>query len=252
MLSFTKRKFDIVRKRVNLTEPQFAEVQQIIHRLNPYPGEGSASDVVIPDFTVSNEDGELVLSLNNEYKPRLRVSEQYQKLLESMRAEKDKEALSFVQDSISDAAIFIKSLSERDRTMYLVMKEIMNQQRQFFLTGDRGTLRPMVQRNIAEKVKMDVSTVSRVVSTRNVQTEFGVLPLKSLFTEAVDEEGDIASAAVKERLRELVDNEDKAHPLSDEKLAEKLRQNGYPISRRTVAKYREQLGILSSSMRKEK
>ncbi len=250
--AFTKRKFDIVRKRVNLTEPQFAEVQQIIHRLNPYPGEGDASEVVIPDFTVSNEDGELVLSLNNEYKPRLRVSEQYQKLLESMRAEQDKEALSFVQDSISDAAIFIKSLSERDRTMYLVMKEIMNQQRQFFLTGDRGTLRPMVQRNIAEKVKMDASTVSRVVSTRNVQTEFGVLPLKSLFTEAVDEEGDIASAAVKERLRELVENEDKAHPLSDEKLAEKLRQSGYPISRRTVAKYREQLGILSSSMRKEK
>ena len=250
--AFTKRKFDIVRKRENLTEAQFAEVQQIIRRLNPYPGEGSASDVVIPDFTVSNEDGELVLSLNNEYKPHLRVSDQYQKLLESMRTERNKKALAFVQENIRDAAIFIESLSERDRTMYLVMNEIMNQQKQFFLTGNRGTLRPMVQRNIAEKVNLDVSTVSRVVSTRNVQTEFGVLPLKSLFTEAVDEEGDIASAAVKECLLELVENEDKTHPLPDEKLAELLKQNGYPISRRTVAKYREQLDIPSSSMRKEK
>ena len=250
--AFTKRKFDIVRKRENLTEAQFAEVQQIIRRLNPYPGEGSASDVVIPDFTVSNEDGELVLSLNNEYKPHLRVSDQYQKLLERMRTERNKKALAFVQENIRDAAIFIESLSERDRTMYLVMNEIMNQQKQFFLTGNRGTLRPMVQRNIAEKVNLDVSTVSRVVSTRNVQTEFGVLPLKSLFTEAVDEEGDIASAAVKECLLELVENEDKTHPLPDEKLAELLKQNGYPISRRTVAKYREQLDIPSSSMRKEK
>ena len=159
--------------------------------------------------------------------------------------------MEFVKKNIDNANSFIAALPERNRTMYLVMNEIMGFQEQFFLTGDSKQLHPMVLKDIAEKIGVDISTVSRVTGRRYVQTPFGTLLLKNLFSEAANAEDGISSNAIKQALTELVNNEDKNKPYTDEKLSKLLENRGYNISRGTVAKYREQLGISATSIRKQ-
>ncbi len=249
---FTKRRFDLIAKREKISVEQVQEAVAIITRLNVYPGGGSeTTNYVVPDFIVMVEGEKVTFTLARQYKARLRVSSDYEKLMQQSRTRKDPEAAKFYRETIDKARLFIDALTDRERTMTLVMNEIITQQKAYFLTGDPKQLKPMVLKNIAEKVKMDVATVSRVTAQRYAQTPFGTISLKSLFSEAVNEE-DASANAIKQALKEIVEGEDKRAPYTDEKLVQLLQEKGYSISRRTVTKYREKLGILSTSKRKER
>ena len=249
---FTKRRFDLIAKREKISVEQVQEAVAIITRLNVYPGGGSeTTNYVVPDFIVMVEGEKVTFTLARQYKARLRVSNDYEKLMQQSRTRKDPEAAKFYRETIDKARLFIDALTDRERTMTLVMNEIITQQKEYFLTGDPKQLKPMVLKNIAEKVKMDVATVSRVTAQRYAQTPFGTISLKSLFSEAVNEE-DASANAIKQALKEIVEGEDKRAPYTDEKLVQLLQEKGYSISRRTVTKYREKLGILSTSKRKER
>ena len=249
---FTKRRFDLIAKREKISVEQVQEAVAIITRLNVYPGGGSeTTNYVVPDFIVMVEGEKVTFTLARQYKARLRVSNDYEKLMQQSRTRKDPEAAKFYRETIDKARLFIDALTDRERTMTLVMNEIITQQKAYFLTGDPKQLKPMVLKNIAEKVKMDVATVSRVTAQRYAQTPFGTISLKSLFSEAVNEE-DASANAIKQALKEIVEGEDKRAPYTDEKLVQLLQEKGYSISRRTVTKYREKLGILSTSKRKER
>lgn len=249
---FTKRRFDLIAKREKISVEQVQEAVAIITRLNVYPGGGSeTTNYVVPDFIIMVEGEKVTFTLARQYKARLRVSNDYEKLMQQSRTRKDPEAAKFYRETIDKARLFIDALTDRERTMTLVMNEIITQQKAYFLTGDPKQLKPMVLKNIAEKVKMDVATVSRVTAQRYTQTPFGTISLKSLFSEAVNEE-DASANAIKQALKEIVEGEDKRAPYTDEKLVQLLQEKGYSISRRTVTKYREKLGILSTSKRKER
>ena len=249
---FIHKKFDRICKKENIQPDAWIQVQNIIKKLDPNPGHGAEfSDYILPDFIVTIENDELKLSLANESRLKLRVNQDYDKTLSELRARRNKEALQFIQKNIEKARLLVETLPERDRTMYLVMNEIMQFQHDFFMTGDFKLLRPMVLRDIAVPVGMDVSTVSRVTARRYVQTPYGTFLLKKLFSEATNEEDGVSSNAVKQCVKELIDNEDKNHPLTDEKIVEQLLKKGFRISRRTVAKYRDQLGISSTSIRRQ-
>ena len=250
--NFAKHRYDLIAKREKISIKQVQEAVDIITRLNIYPGGGSeTTNYVVPDFIIVVEGDKVTFTLARQYKAHLRVNSDYEKLLQQSRSRKDPESAKFYRETIDKARLFIDALTDRERTMTLVMNEIINQQKDYFLTGDPKQLKPMVLRNIAEKVNMDVATVSRVTALRHVQTPFGTISLKSLFSEAVNEE-DASANAIKQALKEIVEGEDKRAPYTDEKLVQLLQEKGYSISRRTVTKYREKLGILSTSKRKER
>lgn len=249
--NLTKKRYSAIQKNEDIPLENWEPMMKIIQKLVPYPGESSSeTSYAIPDFIITIENDELILTMSNEYKPKLRVSKEYEDLYAKYRKNKNQEVLKFINENIERAKSFITALPERDRTMYVVVSEIMKFQKDFFLTGDRKQLKPMVLRDIAEKVDMDVSTISRVTSRRYVQTPYGILLLKDLFTEATNVEDGISSEVLRQEMVEIIEKEDKKKPLTDEKIAELLLKRGYQISRRTVAKYREQLGILSTSMRR--
>ena len=244
--NFTKRRFDLIAKREKVSAEQVQEAVAIIARLNYNPGGGSETiNYVIPDFIVMVEDENVTFTLARQYKTRLRVSSDYERMLQQSRNRSDKEATKFYRESIDRARLFIDALTDRERTMTLVMNEIVNQQKSYFLTGDPKELKPMVLRDIAEKVKMDVTTISRVTAQRYAQTPYGTILLKSLFSESVNKESASANA-IKQALKEIVEGEDKCAPYTDERLVQLLEEKGYNISRRTVTKYREKLGIPST------
>ncbi|MBK9291562.1 MAG: RNA polymerase factor sigma-54 [Bacteroidetes bacterium] len=259
---FTKKHYEKILKRGNISEEQLKEALNIILKLNPKPGDSitdshNVGHYVIPDFIITNNDGELELSLTSRNTPELRVSRNYMEMLqmfsESKKSRSEKEALMFVKQKIDAARWFIDAINQRQNTLYNTMKAIMEYQREYFLTGDETRLRPMILKDIAEMVNLDISTVSRVANSKYVQTPFGTFLLKSFFSESMqtDDGEEVSTREIKKILSDCIAAESKDKPLTDEQLTKILNDKGYNIARRTVAKYREQLGIPVARLRKE-
>ena len=258
---FTKKHYEKIQRGLNLNDEDLREVMHQITKLNPKPG-GNVGEVnkaesyVVPDFFILNNGGKLELTLNSKNAPELRISEGYRDMLKeydrgTKKDRRQKEAVLFIKQKIDAAKWFIDAIKQRQHTLLSTMTAIMNHQHDFFLTGDETTLRPMILKDIAEKTGLDISTVSRVANSKFVQTEFGTYRLKFFFSESLttDTGEEVSTREVKKILSDLIENEHKKKPLSDERLTELLQEKGYNIARRTVAKYREQLGILPSSLR---
>lgn len=259
---FTKKHYDKIEKQLNVTSDELKEIINEILKLNPKPGDSSSASgkqlQIIPDFHITNNDGVLHLTLNGRNAPELRISRTYQEMFEHYeKAEKTdkkmKEAVQFVKSKIDSAKWFIDAIKQRQQTLLKTMNAIMNYQYEYFLTGDERKLKPMILKDIAEEIGMDISTVSRVANSKYVQTEFGTFLLKSFFSEAIqtDSGEEVSNKEVKKILAECIANEDKRKPLADEKLTEILKEKGYSIARRTVAKYRESMNIPVARLRKE-
>ncbi|WP_234734483.1 RNA polymerase factor sigma-54 [Tellurirhabdus bombi] len=259
---FSKKHFDKIQKRLNISEERLKKVIQLIVKLNPKPGsvesEGGTVQYLLPDFILVSNNGKLELSLNSKNAPELRISRSFAEMLDtyekSNKASKSlRETVSFVKQKLDSAKWFIDAIKQRQTTLLKTMNAIIKFQYDFFLTGDETKLRPMILKDIANLINMDVSTVSRVANSKSVQTEFGIYPLKYFFSEGIATESgeDVSSREVKNILKELIDNESKESPLSDDKLEKILNERGYNIARRTVAKYREQLNIPVARLRKE-
>ncbi|MFM2339212.1 MAG: hypothetical protein RL115_2405 [Bacteroidota bacterium] len=260
---FTKKHYEKIQRGLNITDDQLKEVMLQIVKLNPKPG-GHAGELnkaeayVVPDFFILNNAGKLELTLNGRNAPELRVSEGYRDMLKeydrgSKKDKRQKEAVLFIKQKIDAAKWFIDAIKQRQYTLLSTMDAIMNYQYNFFLTGDETELRPMILKDVAEKTNLDISTVSRVANSKFVQTEFGTYRLKFFFSESLstDSGEEVSTREVKKILSNLIEEEQKKHPLSDERLTELLQEKGYNIARRTVAKYREQLNIPVARLRKQ-
>ncbi len=259
---FTRKHYDKLERAVGLNSEELKEVVAEILRLNPKPGDSNQVTTkqmqIIPDFHISNNDGVLVLTLNARNAPELRVSRSYMDMFEhydkaSQKDKKMKEAVQFVKQKLDSAKWFIDAIKQRQQTLLKTMNAIMHYQYDYFLTGDERKLRPMILKDIADKIDMDISTVSRVANSKYVQTEFGTFLLKSFFSEAIQTESgeEVSNKEVKKILEDCIGKEDKRKPLADERLTEILKEHGYNIARRTVAKYREQMNIPVARLRKE-
>src|SRR6478672_756950 len=260
---FTKKHYEKIQRGLNLNDEDLKKVMDQITKLNPKPG-GNASEVnkaesyVVPDFFIYNNGGKLELTLNSKNAPELRISEGYRDMLKEYDrgAKKDrrqKEAVLFIKQKIDAAKWFIDAIEQRQHTLLSTMTAIMDHQHEFFITGDETSLKPMILKDIAERTGLDISTVSRVANSKFVQTEFGTYRLKFFFSESLttDTGEEVSTREVKKILSDLIENENKKKPLSDERLTEMLQEKGYNIARRTVAKYREQLNIPVARLRKE-
>ncbi|WP_316737648.1 RNA polymerase factor sigma-54 [Pedobacter aquatilis] len=259
---FTRKHYDKLEKSLNLDSEELKEVVNEILRLNPKPGDANQVTTkqmqIIPDFHISNNDGVLILTLNSKNAPELKVSRSYQEMFEhydkaSAKDKKLKEAVQFVKQKLDSAKWFIDAIKQRQQTLLKTMNAIMHYQYEYFLTADERKMRPMILKDIADKIDMDISTVSRVANSKYVQTEFGTFLLKSFFSEAIQTENgeEVSNKEVKKILEDCISNEDKRKPLADEKLTDILKERGYNIARRTVAKYREQMNIPVARLRKE-
>lgn len=259
---FTKKHYEKILRRGNMTEEQLKEAIGIILKLNPKPGDAMsessvAGHYVIPDFVVTNNDGELELSLTSRNMPELRVSRNYIEMLQmfsdNKKTRSEKEALMFVKQKIDSARWFIDAINQRQNTLYNTMRAIVDYQRDYFLTGDETRLRPMILKDIAEMVSLDISTISRVANSKYVQTPFGTFLLKSFFSESMqtDDGEEVSTREIKKILSDCISGESKDKPLTDEQLTKILNDKGYNIARRTVAKYREQLNVPVARLRKE-
>ncbi len=259
---FTKKHFEKIQKGLGIDDARLREVMGQLTKLNPKPG-GVVSNVnkaetyVIPDFYVENINGKLELTLNNLNAPELRISSDYREMLReyersSKKNKQQKEAVMFIKQKIDAARWFIDIIKQRHETLYNTMYAILMHQKEFFLTGDETTLRPMILKDIAEKTDLDISTVSRVANSKFVQSEFGTYRLKFFFSESLstDSGEEVSTREVKKILSNMVEGEDKQKPLSDDELTAMLKDKGYNIARRTVAKYREQLNIPVARLRK--
>lgn len=261
--AFSKHHFDKIIQKIGCTDEQFqAAVQEIVH-LNQKPANAFTGSVyetqrqtVIPDFTIEERDEELYVVLNTGDIPELHVSREYSDMLEDYSAmpqtAENKQAAQFIKQKLDSARWFIDAIKQRNETLMKTMTAILKAQYDFFLDGEETSLKPMVLQDIADRTGYDVSTISRVSNSKYVETRFGIYPLKYFFSEAMtNAEGDeISTREIKKILQELVDAEDKHAPLTDEQLVEALGNNGYPIARRTVAKYRDVLGIPVARLRK--
>jgi RNA polymerase sigma-54 factor len=212
----------------------------------------------MPDFLLENHSGELQLTLNQKNVPELRISRTYSEMLLSIskskkKTSKDKDAAVYVKQKLDSAKWFIDAIKQRQNTLLLTMNEIINYQNEYFQDGDETKLRPMILKDIAETTELDISTISRVANSKYIQTHFGIFPLKYFFSEGMqtDSGEEVSTREIKIILKECIDNESKKKPLTDEKLGKILNEKGYPVARRTVAKYREQLNIPVARLRKE-
>lgn len=260
---FTKKHYKKIIQRMEISEDDLKDAINEIIRLNPKPGgtHKEASRViqqVVPDFQITDEDGVLQLTINGRNAPELRVSGEYKRMMKSYSegaklSKADKDALVFVKSKLDSASWFIEAIKQRQYTLMSTMTAIMKYQEEYFLTGDETNLKPMILKDIAEIVDLDISTISRVANSKFVQTQYGVFPLKYFFSESLstDSGEEVSTREVKQILQDIVDKEDKRKPLTDEKLAKGLQDKGYQIARRTVAKYREQLNIPVARLRKE-
>ncbi|HAD97161.1 MAG TPA: RNA polymerase sigma-54 factor [Cryomorphaceae bacterium] len=260
---FTKKHYSKLIERLEIDEDYLKAAIEVISHLNPKPGNSSSSSqrsvqAVTPDFTISIEDGELELSLNSRNAPELNVSREYKDMLETYKASQgknkaQKDAVMFVKQKLDSAKWFIDAIRQRQQTLLITMSSIMNFQKEYFLTGDQRKLRPMILKDIAEEIGMDISTVSRVASNKYVQTPYGTFLIKEFFSESMTNDAgeEVSTKEIKKILEDSISEENKRRPLTDEKLAKLLKEKGYPIARRTVAKYREQLGIPVARLRKE-
>ncbi len=264
-VEFSRKHYDKIITRLNISEDDLKDAIEEIVKLNPKPG-GTYSDPhdksaeqIIPDFILENVDGELILSLNSKNAPELKVSSEYNEMLRTFQANKksfskaEKEAAGFVKHKLESARWFIDAIKQRQHTMIVTMNAILNYQREYFLEGDEKRMHPMILKDIADITGLDISTISRVANSKYIQTHFGILPLKYFFSEGMqtDSGEEVSTREIKIILQECIDKEDKRKPVTDEKLAEVLQEKGYMIARRTVAKYREQLNIPVARLRKE-
>ena len=262
---FVKKHYEKLMSRLQISEDDFRDAIAEIKRLSPKPGnlyaEGGTDTTpyIIPDFILDYQDGRFNLSLNSYNVPEVRVNRRYMEMIREMVGsdgrvrEKDKEAIQFVKNKIDSAKWFISAIKQRHDTLMRTMQTILDYQQEYFKDGDKSKLRPMILKDIADRTGLDVSTISRVVNSKYVQTQFGIILLKSLFSEAMqtDSGEEVSSYEIKNILQECIDEEDKRKPLTDETLMDILNAKGYRIARRTVAKYREMLGIPVARLRKQ-
>jgi RNA polymerase sigma-54 factor len=262
--AFTMKHFEQIMRKVGIGESELKEAYDLIVSLNPKPGEGEFSaqtNYVTPDFTVDVEDDEFRISLNGKNAPELRISKGYKQMWNQLSAEKKKgadesgqagETRTFLKQRMESARWFINSINQRRQTMLKVMTTLVGLQEDFFRKGE-GHLKPMILKDIAERIGMDISTISRVVNGKYVQTEFGVYELKYFFSEGLTTESgeEVSNKEVKALIDRMISAEDKAKPLSDQRLADMLAEKGFRIARRTVTKYREQLNIPVARLRKQ-
>jgi RNA polymerase sigma-54 factor len=261
MDDFIKKHYEKLCKHLKIGEAELKGIISIITKLNPRPGEtetSSKSQYIIPDFILTNNLGKVEVTLNSRNAPDLRISRSYMDTLKSYEKNPTgnkhiKDTVQFIKQKLDSAKWFIDSIKQRQQTLLLTMNAIARYQTEFFIEGDETKLRPMILKDIADRIKMDISTVSRVANSKYVETEFGIFALKYFFSEGVtnDEGEEVSNKEIKKILSDCIGAEDKSKPLPDEKLMDILKEKGYPIARRTVAKYREQLGIPVARLRKE-
>ncbi|MCQ2306023.1 MAG: RNA polymerase factor sigma-54 [Bacteroidales bacterium] len=259
---FTQKHYDKIIAKSGMTEDELKTAIDQILKLNPKPGgtmsaSSHSTNYVIPDFTVISNGDSLELSLNSRNTPDLHVSKDYKEMLAEYAKKKNtrenREAVAFIKNKIDSAKTFIDLINQRQNTLYVTMKAIMEKQHDFFITGDESKLKPMILKDIASVVGLDISTISRVANSKYVQTAFGTYKLKFFFSEGImsDEGEEVSTRKIKQIIKECVDNEDKKNPLTDDELTAVLKEKGFTIARRTTAKYREQLEIPVSRLRKE-
>ena len=260
---FTKKHYSKLLSKFDISEDQLRDAIEEIEHLNPKPGGSYAGNLrpvehVTPDFTIKIKDGELELSLNGRNAPQMHVSRDYSNMLKGYKESKNKtkeqkDAVMFIKQKLDSAKWFIEAIKQRQETLFVTMSAIMHHQEEYFLSGDERDLKPMILKDIAEEIEMDVSTVSRVANSKYVDTPYGTKLIKEFFSESMknDQGEDVSTREIKKILEITVGEEDKKKPLTDDKLSKILKDKGYPIARRTVAKYREQLDIPVARLRKE-
>ena len=260
--AFKNRHFTKIMSRLHLTTDELKAVMEEIRRLNPSPGgqiDDSYNDQaqqVVPDFRLDYENGQLILSMPRFSIPELRINQKYSEIMETGRLSEnkaDKDAASFVKQKIDSAKWFIEALRQRQNTLESTMRAIIDYQHDYFVDGDESSLRPMVLKDIAEITGFDISTISRVVNSKWIETHFGIFPLKYFFSEGLENKDgeEVSTREIKKALREMVDGEDKRNPLTDDELVEGLATKGYKVARRTIAKYRALLDIPTARLRRE-
>lgn len=261
--AFTKKHYEKLMRALDIEEADLKAAIEEILKLNPKPGGSlqesrTANQYIIPDFTIKNNNNELEIFLNSRNAPELRVSDSFNEMMKAYnrsekKDKKQKDTIVFIKQKIDSAKWFIDAIKQRQHTLLSTMQAIVDYQEEFFLTGDETKLRPMILKDIAEITNLDISTVSRVANSKYVQTEFGTIKLKYFFSESITTESgeEVSTREVKKILEGLIGQENKSKPLSDQKLTELLKEKGYNIARRTVAKYREQLNIPVARLRKE-
>jgi RNA polymerase sigma-54 factor len=262
---FTKKHYDKILRKYEISEDELKEAIDEILKLNPKPGSSynnpmsKSNQVIVPDFLLDNLEGELHLSLNQKNVPELQLNGTYIDLMKSYSGNKNmaskdkKEAMTFMKQKLDSAKWFIDAIRQRQQTLMVTMAEIIRFQKEFFQEGDEAKLKPMILKDIADLTGLDISTISRVSNSKYIQTHFGIYPLKYFFSEGMqtDTGEEVSTREIKKILGECIANEDKRHPVNDEQLAAILKEKSYVVARRTVAKYREQLGIPVARMRKE-
>jgi len=261
--AFTKKHYDKLLQKYGVSQDQLKKAIDEIEKLNPKPGgaftgNNKMVEHVVPDFTIRIVEGELELSLNGRNAPELHISKDYQEMMQTYKASRDKsnqqkEAVQFIKQKLDSAKWFIDAIRQRQETLFVTMNAIMHYQEEFFLDGDETKLKPMILKDIADMVGLDISTVSRVANSKYVETPYGTKLIKEFFSEAMknDQGEDVSTLEIKKILQNVIEEEDKHKPLPDDQLADILKEKGYPIARRTIAKYREQLDIPVARMRKK-
>jgi RNA polymerase sigma-54 factor len=260
---FSKKHYKKLIQKFNITEEQLKDAIHEIERLNPKPGSSYSGnnrmiEHIVPDFTIKINEGELELTLNGRNAPDLHVSREYSDMLKGYKESKEKtksqkDAVIFIKQKLDSAKWFIEAIKQRQQTLFITMSAIMHYQKNYFLSGDERKLKPMILKDIADEIEMDVSTVSRVANSKYVDTPYGTKLIKEFFSESMknDQGEDVSTREIKKILETVIENEEKKKPLTDEKLANILKSKGYPIARRTIAKYREQLDIPVARLRKQ-
>jgi RNA polymerase sigma-54 factor len=261
--AFSKKHYDKLLQKFDVSQQQLKKAIDEIEKLNPKPGgsfDGNQKMIehIVPDFTIRIVDGELELLLNGRNAPELHVSKDYQEMLQSYKVTADrstaqKEAVQFIKQKLDSAKWFIDAIKQRNETLYVTMNAIMYYQQDYFLEGEETKLRPMILKDIADLVGLDISTISRVANSKYVDTPYGTKLIKEFFSESMtnDQGEEVSTIEIKNILQQVIAEEDKQKPLPDDQLADILKEKGYPIARRTIAKYREQLDIPVARLRKK-
>jgi len=260
---FTKKHYKKLMQKFDVSELQLKDAIREVERLNPKPGGSYAGnnrivEHVVPDFAIKIVEGKLQLTLNGRNAPELHVSREYNNMLKGYKESKDKsksqkDAVLFIKQKLDAAKWFIDAIKQRQQTLFVTMSSIMHYQKDYFLSGDERKLKPMILKDIADEIEMDVSTVSRVANSKYVDTPYGTKLIKEFFSESMtnDQGEEVSTREIKKILETVIEEESKKKPLTDEALSKILKEKGYPIARRTVAKYREQLDIPVARLRKK-
>jgi|TARA_B110000467_G_scaffold131517_1_gene126311 RNA polymerase sigma-54 factor len=260
---FIKKHYEKIITKLNINESELKESIKEIEKLNPKPGSAFSepskiNSSIIPDFTIEIIDDQLVLNLNSRNAPDLYISNDYKNMLSGYQETKkvsksQKDAVLFIKQKLDAAKWFIEAINQRNQTLLMTMNAIIDFQKEYFLSGDENHLRPMILKNIAEKINMDISTISRVANSKYVDTPYGIKLIKSFFSEGItnDEGKEVSTIEIKNELKNIIDKENKSKPFTDDELTKKINKKGYPIARRTVAKYRERIGAPVARLRKK-